>query len=54
MAVVLAAMPAGTTTAILASKYNGDEAFASRCIVLTTVLSMAMLPLWCMILNTLF
>lgn len=54
VAVVLAAMPAGTTTAILASKYNGDEVFASRCIVLTTVLSMAMLPLWCMILTALF
>lgn len=51
---VLAAMPAGTTTAILAAKYHGDEAFASQCVVLTTLLSMAILPLWCITLNTLF
>lgn len=51
---VLAAMPAGSTTAILAAKYHGDETFASQCIVLTTLLSMAILPLWCTALNILF
>lgn len=54
LSVVLAAMPAGSTTAILASKYGGDEAFAARCVVLTTLLSIAALPLWCMVLNTVF
>lgn len=52
--VVLAAMPAGSITAILASKYHADEAFASACVVFTTLLSMAMLPLWCLVLNALF
>ena len=51
IAVVLAAMPAGSTTAILAAKYHGDEKFATQCIVLTTLLSVGMLPLWCMVLD---
>ena len=51
ISVVLAAMPAGTSTAILAAKYHGDEAFATQCVVVTTLLSMLMLPLWCLILN---
>lgn len=54
VAVVLAAMPAGSTTAILAAKYNSDAAFASQCIVLTTLLSMALLPLWCTVLSFVF
>lgn len=49
--VVLAAMPCGTMTALLANKYDGDEEFASRCIFVTTVLSMALLPAWCAALN---
>lgn len=51
ISVVLAAMPAGSTTAILASKYHGDEKFATQCVVLTTLLSVGVLPLWCMVLN---
>lgn len=51
---VLAAMPAGATTAILAGKYNADEVFASQCVVLSTVLSMALLPVWCILLNMAF
>lgn len=51
VAIVLAAMPAGTTTAILAASYHADEVFATRCVVLTTLLSMALLPLWCMVIN---
>ena len=54
LSVVLAAMPAGSTTAILAAKYHGDEAFATQCVVFTTILSMAALPLWCMGLNMVF
>lgn len=54
LSVVLAAMPAGTTTAILAAKYHGDEVFATQCVVLTTLLSMALLPVWCLVLNAVF
>lgn len=51
VAVVLAGMPAASTTAILASKYDGDAEFASKCVVLTTILSMIAIPMWCTILN---
>lgn len=54
LSVVLAAMPAGSTTAILAAKYHGDEAFATQCVVLTTLLSMALLPVWCTVLSVVF
>lgn len=54
LSTVLAAMPAGSTTALLAAKYDGDEVFASQCVVLTTILSMILLPVWCMILNGLY
>ena len=54
LSVVLAAMPAGSTTAILAAKYHGDEVFATQCVVVTTVLSMVILPVWCLVLNWMF
>ncbi len=54
LSVVLAAMPAGSTTAILAAKYHGDEVFATQCVVVTTVLSMIILPVWCLVLNGMF
>lgn len=43
--VILAAMPAGSTTAILAAKYDGDAAFASKCIFVSTILSLVTIPL---------
>ena len=49
VSVVLAGMPAGTTTAILAAKYGGDEKFATKCVVLSTVLSLITIPIWCTI-----
>ncbi len=52
VAILLAAMPAGTTTAILAVKYNRDAEFATQCVVLTTILSMFMIPVWCMVIGT--
>lgn len=48
VSVILASMPAGSTTAILAAKYHRDEEFASKCVVLSTLLSMAAIPLWCL------
>lgn len=48
VSVILASMPAGSTTAILASKYERNEEFASKCVVLTTMLSMVMIPAWCL------
>ena len=48
VSVLLAGMPAGSTTAILAEKYGGDAAFASKCIFVTTLLSIVTLPLLCL------
>lgn len=50
ISVILTAMPAGSTTAMLALKYDGDAEFASACIAVTTILSLAAVPVWCAIL----
>lgn len=52
LSVLLTAMPAGSTTAVLAEQYNGDTEFAANCVVLTTLLSIAVLPLWVILLQT--
>ena len=48
LSVILAAMPAGSTTAVLAEQYHADEKFAANVVVLTTLLSIALLPVWVM------
>ena len=48
--VLISGMPAGSTTAILAAKYNGDYIFAGKCIVCSTILSIATILLWCVLL----
>lgn len=48
VSVMLAGMPAGATTAVLAAKYNGDEKYASACICLSTVLSLVTIPAVCL------
>lgn len=50
VSVLLTGMPAGSTTAILAAKYNGDYIFATKCVVVTTLLSLVTIPLWCLVL----
>lgn len=50
VSVLLTGMPAGSTTAILSAKYNGDYLFATRCVVVTTILSLITVPLWCLVL----
>jgi predicted permease len=47
---LLAAMPAGATTAILASKYDGDAIFATKCVVFSTVMSLASTFVWSIVL----
>lgn len=51
VSVLLAAMPAGSTTAILAARYDGDAVFASKCVTLSTVLSLITIPVWCLVLD---
>lgn len=49
--VVLTCMPAGSTTAILAEKYGGDAAYASRIILMSTALSLVSIPLFCWVIQ---
>lgn len=51
VSVFLAAMPAGSTTSLLAAKYGADEDSAAKCVVFTTALSVVTLPVWGMILT---
>jgi predicted permease len=44
VAVVLTGMPVGSTTAILADRYGADFGFASKCVFVTTVLSLITIP----------
>lgn len=47
VSVFMSGAPAGATAPIFAARYKGDVDFSSRCIVLTTVLSLLTLPFWC-------
>lgn len=50
VSVVLSDMPSASVTAVLAAKYGKDEVFATKCVVLSTLLSMVTVPLWCLFL----
>ena len=49
--VILSAMPAGSTTAMLAQKYDQDPEFASKMVFISTLLSLVTLPMWALILT---
>lgn len=51
ISVLLTGMPAGATAAIFAARYESDAMFATRCVVLTTLLSMLTLPVWCYVIG---
>lgn len=53
ISVILAGMPAGATTTLLAAKYDSDADFASKCTVLSTLLSMVTIPMLSLILQLL-
>lgn len=44
VAVTLTAMPVGTTTALLAERYGCDGLFGSKCVFMTTILSLITVP----------
>lgn len=46
VSVLLAAMPAGATTSILAAKYNADAVFATKMVVFSTLMSVITTPVW--------
>ena len=47
--VILTAMPAGTTTSILAAKFGGDDVYASKVMFVSSVLSLVTVPLMTLI-----
>lgn len=49
VSVILAAMPMGITTPILAEKYKCDAQYAAKCLAVSTILSLMTTPLWCLI-----
>ena len=49
VSVLMTGMPAGATAAIFAERYHSDAPFATRCVVLTTLISMFTLPMWCLV-----
>lgn len=50
VSLILTSMPAGTTTALMAAKYGADVKFASKCVFVTTVLSLVTVPLMMLLL----
>ena len=50
VSVLLAAMPAGATTTILAAQYDGDSEFAVKLVVFSTAASLITTPLWSILL----
>lgn len=48
--VLMAGMPVASMTAILAAKYDCNDSFATKCVAVSTLLSMLTIPLWCMVL----
>ena len=51
LSVLLAAMPAGSTAAVLAELYHADAEFGANIVVMTTLLSIGLLPVWVLFLN---
>lgn len=47
ISVLMTGMPAGATAAIFAARYESDAPFATKCVVMSTLLSMLTLPVWC-------
>ena len=45
VSVIMVAMPAGSTTAILASQYGCDYEFATKCVFISTILSLITIPI---------
>ena len=46
ISVLLAGMPAGATTSILAEKYQVDSPFATKMVIFSTLLSLPTICLW--------
>ena len=50
VSVLLSGMPAGSTTAIMPAKYDGDYIFGTKLVVFSTIMTIVTIPIWCIIL----
>lgn len=50
VSLILTSMPTGTTTALMAAQYGVDAKFGSKCVFVTTVLSLVTVPLMMLLL----
>lgn len=51
ISVLISGMPAGSTTAILAAKYDGDYVFGTKLVVFSTIMTLLSVPIWYMFLR---
>ena len=51
VSVILMAMPAGATVALMAARYNCAEEFAADVVTVSTILSLFTIPLWAILLT---
>lgn len=49
--VMLSGMPAAGIVSVMAVKYQKDEIFATKCVILSTLLSLISVPIWCIIIS---
>ena len=54
IAVLLAAMPAGSMTTVLAEKFNSDYVLGTKIVVLSALMSLVTIPVWGMVLSGVF
>lgn len=50
IAVLMTGMPGASTTVLFAARYDGDAPFATKCVVLTILLSIFTIPIWGLVL----
>ena len=51
IAVLMSGMPGASTTVLFAARYDGDAPFATKCVVLTILLSVFTIPVWALLLS---
>lgn len=49
IAVLMSGMPGASTTVLFAARYDGDAPFATKCVVLTILLSVFTIPAWALL-----
>lgn len=51
IAVLMSGMPGASTTVLFAARYDGDAPFATKCVVVTILLSVFTIPMWALLMS---